>query len=431
MSIQHRLATPVIQPRMRFFDTDGKPLVGGKVYAFKVGTEEFKPTYRNSELTALNTNPVILDGAGSALIYLRGANLLKIYDRHGNFIEERIEYQQRERAQFYDDYGRPLKNGYVYTYDYQSTIRKTSYSIDDVINPNPIVLDENGTALVNIVGAYRLRQYNSKNAFVGDQDFKRPPIKALTSRPYPAYFYDSVAVSASMTTGEQIPLNIGRFSDSTTTSASIESASIWSIYNVGYMPAESTSISASIESASIWSVFNIGYMPADSTSASTSIESASIQNVVIKHTKQPENLSSSAQLLGAQIENQELNPAPRNINYVVDGDVDIAFEADGIGYTYSYYRSLTPMNIASLPTPIATGLTSKSYADTSPPSSDFYVRFSANKASSEFVSSEIKVSVLQDNYLLYMPFDTDIHDHSSYALTATAHGTTPPLIQSG
>ncbi|WP_411686910.1 hypothetical protein [Acinetobacter indicus] len=192
MSIQHRLATPVIQPRMRFFDTDGKPLVGGKVYAFKVGTEEFKPTYRNSELTALNTNPIVLDGVGSALIYLRGANLLKIYDRHGNFIEERIEYQQRERAQFYDDYGRPLKNGYVYTYDYQSTIRKTSYSIDDVINPNPIVLDENGTALVNIVGAYRLRQYNSKNVFVGDQDFKRPPVKALTSRPYPLFFIEEI-----------------------------------------------------------------------------------------------------------------------------------------------------------------------------------------------------------------------------------------------
>ncbi len=195
MSIQHRLATPVIQPRMRFFDTDGKPLVGGKVYAFKVGTDEFKPTYRNSELTALNTNPVVLDGSGSALIYLRGANLLKIYDRHGNFIEERIEHQQRERAQFYDDYGRPLKNGYVYTYDYQSTIRKTSYSIDNVINPNPIVLDENGTALVNIVGAYRLRQYNSKNVFVGDQDFKRPPVKALTSVVYPIYFEDEIQLS--------------------------------------------------------------------------------------------------------------------------------------------------------------------------------------------------------------------------------------------
>ncbi|RZG74728.1 hypothetical protein [Acinetobacter sp. WCHAc060025] len=197
--LQHRLATPVIQPRMRFFDKEGKPLVGGKVYAFKVGTEEFKPTYRNSEFTALNQNPIVLDNAGSALIYLRGSNQLRIYDKDGNHIENRIEYQQLERAQFYDDYGKPLKNGFVYTYDYQSTIKKTSYSIDAVTNPNPIVLDENGTALVNIVGAYRLRQYNSKNVFVGDQDFKRPPIKALTSWTYPVYADENLTTHANAT----------------------------------------------------------------------------------------------------------------------------------------------------------------------------------------------------------------------------------------
>lgn len=249
MSIQHRLATPVIQPRMRFFDTDGKPLVGGKVYAFKVGTEEFKPTYRNSELTALNTNPVVLDGAGSALIYLRGANLLKIYDKHGNFIEERIEYQQRERAQFYDDYGRPLKNGYVYTYDYQSTIRKTSYSIDNVINPNPIVLDENGTALVNIVGAYRLRQYNSKNVFVGDQDFKRPPIKVLTSVVYPLYHEERLSVASHMHNQidhYQITWQETDFSDVTAISAAIESIELRD--NTPYSFNENTQLTIAIES---------------------------------------------------------------------------------------------------------------------------------------------------------------------------------------
>ncbi len=248
MSIQHRLATPVIQPRMRFFDTDGKPLVGGKVYAFKVGTEEFKPTYRNSELTALNTNPVVLDGAGSALIYLRGANLLKIYDRHGNFIEERIEYQQRERAQFYDDYGRPLKNGYVYTYDYQSTIRKTSYSIDNVINPNPIVLDENGTALVNIVGAYRLRQYNSKNVFVGDQDFKRPPVKALTSVVYPLYSDDDLSTNFNIDevlVKEAIP-----FTENVGTTFNIDNVSFRTPLNEGYLD-ENISTSFSIDNIQI------------------------------------------------------------------------------------------------------------------------------------------------------------------------------------
>lgn len=304
MSIQHRLATPVIQPRMRFFDTDGKPLVGGKVYAFKVGTEEFKPTYRNSELTALNTNPVILDGVGSALIYLRGANLLKIYDRHGNFIEERIEYQQRERAQFYDDYGRPLKNGYVYTYDYQSTIRKTSYSIDNVINPNPIVLDENGTALVNIVGAYRLRQYNSKNVFVGDQDFKRPPIKALTSKVYPLYFEDGVITGFSLMDGEQrVVMNEASLADEkTSTSFSLLSASVRDVFNQTLF-LENVSTRFSITSAVIREAANVTTMQSEAALTNFALSAANQKNVLISNTAQPETVSTAFGLLSAKITN--------------------------------------------------------------------------------------------------------------------------------
>lgn len=304
MSIQHRLATPVIQPRMRFFDTDGKPLVGGKVYAFKVGTEEFKPTYRNSELTALNTNPVVLDGAGSALIYLRGANLLKIYDRHGNFIEERIEYQQRERAQFYDDYGRPLKNGYVYTYDYQSTIRKTSYSIDNVINPNPIVLDENGTALVNIVGAYRLRQYNSKNVFVGDQDFKRPPVKALTSVVYPLYFDDAFSTDFNIDevlVKEAIPLteNVG-------TTFSIDNVSFRTPTNEGHLD-ESVSTSFNIDNIQITK--QVAYLnmqaPVENISTLLNIDNVQITKTVnyLSTTLDVESIGTTFSINNVQITN--------------------------------------------------------------------------------------------------------------------------------
>lgn len=305
MSIQHRLATPVIQPRMRFFDTDGKPLVGGKVYAFKVGTEEFKPTYRNSELTALNTNPVVLDGAGSALIYLRGANLLKIYDRHGNFIEERIEYQQRERAQFYDDYGRPLKNGYVYTYDYQSTIRKTSYSIDDAINPNPIVLDENGTALVNIVGAYRLRQYNSKNVFVGDQDFKRPPIKALTSVVYPLYFEEGVITGFSMAGGEQrIVMNEASLADEKIgTSFSFLSAIIRDVNNSYTIKPEFVNTNFSLSEAATRDVLNISATQVDSVKTSFALWAATQKNMLVTNILHPESVKTSFALSGAQITN--------------------------------------------------------------------------------------------------------------------------------
>lgn len=304
MSIQHRLATPVIQPRMRFFDTDGKPLVGGKVYAFKVGTDEFKPTYRNSELTALNTNPVVLDGAGSALIYLRGANLLKIYDRHGNFIEERIEYQQRERAQFYDDYGRPLKNGYVYTYDYQSTIRKTSYSIDDVINPNPIVLDENGTALVNIVGAYRLRQYNSKNVFVGDQDFKRPPIKALTSVVYPLYFEEGIVTGFSMLGGEKrVVMNEALLNESIETSFALTSVITRDPLNNYVAEIESLNLNFAILSATVRTSINSIAITPEHIDVSFALAGASQNNALVVHIAQPEQIGLGFSISSVQITN--------------------------------------------------------------------------------------------------------------------------------
>ncbi len=188
--LQHRLATPVIQPRMHFFDKEGQPLIGGKVYSFKVGEDIFKPTYRNSEFTAANQNPILLDQAGSALIYVRGSVQLKIYDKSGVFIEEKIVYQQQMRTQFFDKYGKALGSGKVWTYDYQSTIKKPSYenADDTLLNPNPVVLDENGYGSISIVGAYRLRQYDKKGVFISDQDFKRPPARVLTSVVYPLYF---------------------------------------------------------------------------------------------------------------------------------------------------------------------------------------------------------------------------------------------------
>lgn len=195
--LQHRLATPVIQPRMYFFDKGGKPLVGGKIYSFKVGADEFKPTYRNSEFTAANQNPILLDQAGSALIYVRGSVQLKIYDKSGVFIEEKIVYQQQMQTQFFDNYGKALSNGKIWTYDYQSTIKKPSYANADdaLLNPNPVILDEKGYGSLSIVGAYRLRVLNKNNVVVGDQDFKRPPAKVLTSRVYPLYSDENLATN--------------------------------------------------------------------------------------------------------------------------------------------------------------------------------------------------------------------------------------------
>jgi hypothetical protein len=51
-------------------DDGESPLVGGKVYAYVAGTSTLKDTYSNAALTAVNTNPVILNAKGEASIFL-------------------------------------------------------------------------------------------------------------------------------------------------------------------------------------------------------------------------------------------------------------------------------------------------------------------------------------------------------------------------
>lgn len=57
-------------PRMQFSDVNGNPLTGGLVYSFLAGTSTPAPTYTDSSATILNTNPIILDSAGMAAVWL-------------------------------------------------------------------------------------------------------------------------------------------------------------------------------------------------------------------------------------------------------------------------------------------------------------------------------------------------------------------------
>jgi GDSL-like Lipase/Acylhydrolase family len=55
-----------------FVDINGKPLVGGQVFNYLVGTTTPKTTYQDSALTTPNTNPIILDGRGQCSMYGTG-----------------------------------------------------------------------------------------------------------------------------------------------------------------------------------------------------------------------------------------------------------------------------------------------------------------------------------------------------------------------
>ena len=56
-------------PKAQFFDANGDPLVGGKVYTYAAGTTTPLATYTSSDGGTPNANPVILDARGEANIW--------------------------------------------------------------------------------------------------------------------------------------------------------------------------------------------------------------------------------------------------------------------------------------------------------------------------------------------------------------------------
>jgi hypothetical protein len=56
--------------KQQFFDSNGNPLAGGKLYTYAGGTTTLLATYTDSTGTTLNSNPIILDSRGEANVWL-------------------------------------------------------------------------------------------------------------------------------------------------------------------------------------------------------------------------------------------------------------------------------------------------------------------------------------------------------------------------
>jgi hypothetical protein len=61
------------QHYVQFFDDNGNPLSGGKLYTYDAGTTTPKTTWTTSAETTPNANPVVLDSAGRATVFLNGS----------------------------------------------------------------------------------------------------------------------------------------------------------------------------------------------------------------------------------------------------------------------------------------------------------------------------------------------------------------------
>lgn len=68
------------QPKLQFFDANGNPLSGGKLYSYDAGTTTPRATYTDSTGNVANANPVILDTRGEASVWMdSGTYKLALY----------------------------------------------------------------------------------------------------------------------------------------------------------------------------------------------------------------------------------------------------------------------------------------------------------------------------------------------------------------
>jgi len=80
------MASIIAEGKQQYFDNAGLPLVGGKLYTYAAGTTTLKATYSDAAATVPNTNPVILNSRGEALIYWSGSYKVILKDALDNTI---------------------------------------------------------------------------------------------------------------------------------------------------------------------------------------------------------------------------------------------------------------------------------------------------------------------------------------------------------
>ena len=112
-----KAVTPIPFVKARFFDRCGKPLAGGKVYTYEANTTTAKTTYKDPYGLTPNTNPIILDAAGEADIYLDGTYRIRITDRNDVLVND------------------AAKIGSWFSDNLQDTLDNISGAMDDAIKP--------------------------------------------------------------------------------------------------------------------------------------------------------------------------------------------------------------------------------------------------------------------------------------------------------
>jgi hypothetical protein len=81
----------ILQPaEFQAIDANGHPLSGGTLATYVPNTSTPKPTYQDEGLSAQNTNPVVLDSSGRAILWGDGLYRCVLRDALGNLIYDQM-----------------------------------------------------------------------------------------------------------------------------------------------------------------------------------------------------------------------------------------------------------------------------------------------------------------------------------------------------
>lgn len=72
---------------LTFLDNTGKPLAGGSVLTLAAGTSDLKATFTDFSEVTQAENPVVLDSAGRATIWINGSYDFQLFDALGNLVK--------------------------------------------------------------------------------------------------------------------------------------------------------------------------------------------------------------------------------------------------------------------------------------------------------------------------------------------------------
>ena len=63
------LSQPILQPHINLVDNSGSPCAGCSLFSYVAGSTTPKATWTNAALSSMNTNPIVLDAAGGAIVW--------------------------------------------------------------------------------------------------------------------------------------------------------------------------------------------------------------------------------------------------------------------------------------------------------------------------------------------------------------------------